>query len=164
MQAPRVRCVSDTHMSPLAGRQTIPGQIGSSRRPLRTGFDYPPQPVPRSAVPELQRCPCPPVEVDNPYTNSKLELARSTSCRVVLAGLVAREDLNGQHGTVRALNTERGRFRVNVDGEGDLALKPANLRPYLPGRARRASRTIATRTAGNGKAGGATLPWRILRC
>jgi len=62
-------------MSPLSGRQTIPGQIGSSRRPLRTGFDHPPQPVPRSAVPELQRCPCPPVEVDNPYTNSKLELA-----------------------------------------------------------------------------------------
>ena len=53
--------------------------------------------------------------------------------RVMLADLVARPQLNGVLGTCREWVAHKGRFAVDVDGQGRMALRPENLRsdPHL---------------------------------
>ena len=53
------------------------------------------------------------------------------STRVMMFGLLARPDLNGQHGVISGFNAERGRYNIDVKGE-TVALKPENVKAATP--------------------------------
>ena len=53
-------------------------------------------------------------------------------CRVCIAGLKGRPELNGRCGVARRFDAAKGRYEVAVEGEAEaVLLKPANLQEFL---------------------------------
>ena len=49
--------------------------------------------------------------------------------RVVVDGLASKPELNGSKGTATSFDDAKGRYNIQMDAGGMLALKPANLLP-----------------------------------
>ena len=52
--------------------------------------------------------------------------------RVMLTGLAARADLNGQFGMCVSHDAHAGRYTVTIEGGGQVALKSANIKLVSP--------------------------------
>ena len=52
--------------------------------------------------------------------------------RVIVEGLASKPELNGSRGVATSFDDAKGRYNVQLDDGGQMALKPANVQPEEP--------------------------------